>query len=125
MLAARGIEVSFQTIAEWAGKFGGAYARRIRRAAKGAFADKWHLDEMVVSIKGKKHWLWRAVDANGYVLDALVQSRRDRKAALRLMRSCSSSKASRPASWLPTSSVHTGRQETNSCLVSSIDPTRR
>jgi putative transposase len=86
MLAARGIEVSFQTVAEWAGKFGGEYARRIRRMSKGRFADKWHLDEMVVSIKGKKHWLWRAVDAEGYVLDALVQSRRDRKAALRLMR---------------------------------------
>ena len=84
LLAARGIEVSFQTVAEWAGKFGGEYA--IRRMSKGAFADKWHLDEMVVSIKGKKHWLWRAVDAEGYVLDALVQSRRDRKAALRLMR---------------------------------------
>ena len=86
MLAARGIEVSFQTVAEWASKFGGEYARRIRRMSKGAFADKWHLDEMVVSIKGKKHWLWRAVDAEGYVLDALVQSRRNRKAALRLMR---------------------------------------
>lgn len=46
---------------------------------QGALADKWHLDEMVVSIKGRKHWLWRAVDANGHVLDALVQSRRDRK----------------------------------------------
>ena len=47
LLAARGIEVSFQTVAEWAGKFGGEYARRIRRMSKGAFADKWHLDEMV------------------------------------------------------------------------------
>jgi putative transposase len=86
MLAVRGIAVSFQTVGEWAGKFGAAYARQIRRMSKGAFADKWHLDEMVVSIKGRKHWLWRAVDANGHVLDALVQSRRDRKAALRLLR---------------------------------------
>ncbi len=86
MLAARGVKVSFQTVAEWADKFGGEYTRRIRRQSTGAFADKWHLDEMVVSIKGRKHWLWRAVDANGYVLDALVQSRRNRKAALRLMR---------------------------------------
>jgi putative transposase len=52
MLAVRGIGVSFQTVAEWAGKFGGEYARRIRRMSKGVFADKWHLDEMVVSIKG-------------------------------------------------------------------------
>ena len=74
MLAVRGIAVSFQTVGEWAGKFGAAYARQIRRMSKGAFADKWHLDEMVVSIKGRKHWLWRAVDANGHVLDALVQA---------------------------------------------------
>ena len=86
MLAERRIDVSFQTVGEWAGKFGGEYSRRIRRQSTGAFADKWHLDEMVVSIKGRKHWLWRAVDANGYVLDALVQTRRNRKAALRLMR---------------------------------------
>lgn len=50
------------------------------------FSDKWHLDEMVVTIKGKKYWLWRAVDANGYVLDALLQSRRNKAAATRLMR---------------------------------------
>ena len=117
LLAARGIEVSFQTVAEWAGKFGGEYARRIRRMSKGAFADKWHLDEMVVSIKGKKHWLWRAVDAEGYVLDALVQSRRDRKAALRLMRKLSRSKASRRASSSPTSSAHMVRQARSSCRV--------
>lgn len=86
LLAERGIEVSFQTVAEWAAKFGGEYARRIRRRSKGRFADKWHLDEMVVTIKGKKHLLWRAVDGEGYVLDALVQSRRNKKAALRLMR---------------------------------------
>lgn len=79
MLAVRGIGVSFQTVAEWAGKFGGEYARRIRRMSKGAFADKWHLDEMVVSIKGRKHWLWRAVDANGYVLDALVKAEETRR----------------------------------------------
>lgn len=86
LLAERGIEVTFQTVAEWAAKFGVEYARRIGRRSKGCFADKWHLDEMVVTVKGKKHWLWRAVDAEGYVLDALVQSRRNKKAALRLMR---------------------------------------
>ncbi len=48
-----------------------------------------HLDEMVVSIKGHRYWLWRAVDANGYVLDAILQSRRNRKATLRLMRKLS------------------------------------
>lgn len=86
LLAERGIEVSFQTVAEWARKFGLKFALQLRRRSGGNFADKWHLDEMVVSIKGKKYWLWRAVDANGYVLDALLQSRRNKGAALRLMR---------------------------------------
>ena len=48
--------------------------------------DKWHLDEVVISFAGKKHWLWRAVDQDGFVLDVLVQSRRDKKAAKRLFR---------------------------------------
>ncbi|TCA23635.1 IS6 family transposase [Rhizobium leguminosarum bv. viciae] len=86
LLAERGIDVSFQTVAEWVSKFGLNFAHRLRRRSRGSFADKWHLDEMVVSIKGRKYWLWRAVDADGYVLDALLQSRRNKKAALRLMR---------------------------------------
>ncbi|WP_442793002.1 IS6 family transposase [Rhizobium sp. SL86] len=86
LLAERGIQVSFQTVAEWAAKFGRQYARTIRQRSAGKLADKWHLDEMVVGINGKKYWLWRAVDADGYVLDALIQSRRNKKAALRLMR---------------------------------------
>jgi putative transposase len=49
-------------------------------------ATKWHLDEVVITIAGKKHWLWRAVDQEGFVLDVLVQSRRDKKAAKRLLR---------------------------------------
>jgi len=86
LLAERGIDVSFQTVSEWAAKFGLKFAHQIRRRSRGHFADKWQLDEMVVTIKGKKYWLWRAVDANGYVLDALLQSRRNKAAALRLMR---------------------------------------
>ena len=86
LLAERGIEASFQTVAEWAGKFGRDYARSIRLSSTGSFAGKWHLDEMIVAIKGKKHWLWRAIDANGYVLDALIRSHRNKKAALRPMR---------------------------------------
>ncbi|MFD1985463.1 IS6 family transposase [Mesorhizobium newzealandense] len=86
ILAERGIEVSFQTVLEWAARFGRGYARSIQRRSRGSFADKWHLDEMVVAIKGKKFWLWRTVDADGYVLDALIQSRRNKKAALKLMR---------------------------------------
>jgi putative transposase len=86
LLAERGISVTFQTVAEWAAKFGLKFAHQLRRRARGHFADKWQLDEMVVTIKGKRYWLWRAVDANGYVLDAMLQSRRNKAAALRLMR---------------------------------------
>ena len=66
-------------------KFGQEFANRIRRRAPRR-SDKWHLDEVVLSIAGKKHWLWRAVDQEGFVLDVLVQSRRDKKAAKRLFR---------------------------------------
>lgn len=86
MLAARGIIVTHQTIRTWAEKFGRHYANEIRRRSAGHCGDKWHLDECVVAINGKKQWLWRAVDQNGFVLDVLVQSRRNAKAAKRLMR---------------------------------------
>jgi putative transposase len=85
ILAARGIIVSHETVRCWAEKFGRIYANKIRRRAP-QFGDKWHLDEVVISINGKKHWLWRAVDGDGFVLDALVQSRRDWRAAEKLLR---------------------------------------
>lgn len=77
LLAERGINVSFQTVSKWAVKFGLKFAHQLRRCSRGHFADKWQLDEMVVTLKGNKYWLWRAVDANGYVLDALLQSQSD------------------------------------------------
>jgi len=82
MLAMRGIDVSHETIRQWAEKFGRQFAADLRRRPQRG--DKWHLDEVVVSIAGKKHW--RAVDQDGFVLDVLVQRRRDREAAQRLMR---------------------------------------
>src|SRR5260370_7786642 len=84
LLAARDIDLTYETVRRWSVKFGLGIARRIRSTAL-ARGDKWHLDEMVVTINGKKHWLWRAVDQYGAVLDVLVQSRRDRHAARRLM----------------------------------------
>ncbi len=86
MLAARGIIVTHQTMRNWAEKFGRQFARDLRRRSAGRFGDKWHLDECVVAINGKKQWLWRAVDQDGFVLDVLVQSRRNARAAKRLMR---------------------------------------
>src|SRR4051794_35239348 len=85
ILAARGIVVSHETVRQWARKFGQAFANPIRRRLPAA-GDKWHLDEVVVKIAGVKHWLWRAVDQTGMVLDVLVQSRRNAPAAKRLLR---------------------------------------
>jgi putative transposase len=85
MLAARGIEVSHETVRQWAMKFGESFAKQIRRRLP-APGDKWHLDEVAISIAGRKHWLWRAVDQHGVVLEILVQSRRKAKAAKRLLR---------------------------------------
>ena len=85
MLAARGILVSHETVRQWARKFGQDFANQIRRRLPCA-GDKWHLDEVCLMIGGTKHWLWRAVDQHGVVLDVLVQSRRDKRAATRLLR---------------------------------------
>jgi putative transposase len=85
MLLERGILVSYETVHRWALKFGPAYARRLRRKPPSR-RDIWHLDEIVVTISGQKHWLWRAVDQDGYVLDEILESRRDTKAAKRLLK---------------------------------------
>jgi putative transposase len=85
ILAARGVIVSHETVRQWALKFGQGFANQIRRRLPQA-GDKWHLDEVVVKIAGVQHWLWRAVDQDGIVLDILVQSRRDKQAAKRLLR---------------------------------------
>ena len=85
LLAERGIDVSYETVRRWSVKFGLAYAKRLRRSHPPADV-RWHLDEMFVSINGKMMYLWRAVDCEGEVLDVLVQSRRNKKAALKLMR---------------------------------------
>jgi putative transposase len=85
MLLERGILVSYKTVRRWARKFGLDYARRLKRK-RPSRRDIWHLDEVVITIAGQKHWLWRAVDQDGYVLDEIVQSRRDTKAAKRLLK---------------------------------------
>src|ERR671910_661207 len=84
LLAERGIETSYETVRRWVMKFGPAFARNLRRLRPKP-TGTWHLDEMVVSIQGRRMYLWRAVDSEGEVLDLLVQPR-DTAAALRLMR---------------------------------------
>jgi len=85
MLAERGIGISYESVRRWPVKFGLACAYKLRRSRPRADG-RWHLDEMFVSIQGKRMYLWRAADSEGEVLDILVQSRRDKKAALKLMR---------------------------------------
>jgi len=85
LLAERGIAVSYETIRRWCRKFGPTFADGVRRRRPRP-GDKWHLDEMQLKINGRKHWLWRAVDQNGVVLDILVQPRRNQEAAEAFLR---------------------------------------
>ena len=85
LLAQRGITVSYEAIRLWCLKFGPEYARGLKRR-QGRLGDTWHLDEVFVTIRGQRQYLWRAVDQDGDVLDILVQPRRDRRAAKRFFR---------------------------------------
>src|ERR1700751_218668 len=85
LLAERALDISYETVRCWVLKFGPVIARRLRRCRPRP-SDRWHLDEMVVRIAGKRMYLWRAVDHEGEVLEILVQRRRDRSAAVKLMR---------------------------------------
>jgi putative transposase len=85
LLAERGVQVSYEAIRLWCRTFGAAFAVGLRRCRRRA-AGKWHLDKVQLKIRGKKHWLWRAVDSEGLVLDILVQDRRDQHAAERFLR---------------------------------------
>ena len=84
-MAARGITVSSEPIRAWCTRFGPEFALRLRRRAPRP-GDKWHLDEVFVKIGGVRKYLWRAVDQHGNVLDILIQSKRDGKAATRFFR---------------------------------------
>ena len=85
LLAQRGVTVTYETIRHWCQTFGPAYARRLRHR-RGRLGDTWYLDELFVNIRGRRQYLWRAVDQDGDVMDILVQSRRDRHAAARFFR---------------------------------------
>ena len=85
LLAERGITVSYEAIRQWCLTFGPGYARSLKRR-QGRLGDTWHLDELFVSIRGRRHYLWRAVDQDGEVIDIFLQPRRDRCAAERFLR---------------------------------------
>jgi len=85
LLTERGLDVSYETVRRWVLKFGPLFARELRRR-RFRPTSQWHLDEMAVMISGKQFWLWRAVDSEGEVLDLLVQRRRNKATAIKLMR---------------------------------------
>ena len=87
LLAERAAVVSYEALRRWCKKFAASFADRMRRR-RPEVGDKWHMDEVFIRIQGVQHYLWRAVDQNGVVLDILVQARRDANAAKRFFRHC-------------------------------------
>jgi putative transposase len=85
LLAERGIAVSYESIRLWCIKFGTEFAKRLRRRHQG-YGDTFFIDEVFVKIQGKQHYLWRAVDQDGEVIDVFLQARRDGRAATRFFK---------------------------------------
>ncbi len=85
MMAFRGVLLTYETVRNWCDKFGLSYAAQLKRR-RPKLGDKWHLDEVFLKIHGVQHYLWRAVDQHGAVIDILVQSKRDRRAAILFFR---------------------------------------
>src|SRR5947209_15939953 len=79
LLAQRGIIATYETVRQWCLKFGQSYANELRHR-RPRCGDKWHMDEVVLTIRGKKYYLWRSVDQDGKAIDVLVQSRRNKHA---------------------------------------------
>ena len=87
ILFSRGIDVTFESISQWCLKLAPAYSkRRKQKPNRGTPGDIWHLDEVFIKIKGEPHYLWRAVDQDGDVIDILVQKKRNTQAAKRFFR---------------------------------------
>jgi putative transposase len=85
ILAERGVPLSYEAVRRWCQKFGRSFAEKLRKRRPRP-GDRWHLDEVFIRIQGELHYLWRAVDQNGTVLDILVQHRRNAKAAKRFFK---------------------------------------
>ena len=100
LLAERGITVTYETIRQWCQKFGPDYARKLKQR-QGRLGDTWHIDEVFVTIQGQRHYLYRAVDQDGDVIDILLQRRRNQRAAERFFRRLIKGQGSEPR-WLIT-----------------------
>ena len=89
LLHERGVDVSYESVRFWWHRFGSQFARQIKKHRTGGIHSsnwKWHLDEVFVKINGERHYLWRAVDQEGEVLESYVTKNRDKKAALKFMK---------------------------------------
>jgi putative transposase len=84
-MAVRGVPLTYEAVRYWCQKFGQQYANQLRRRCPRP-GDTWHLDEVFLTIQKERHYLWRAVDQDGTVLDILVQRRRDKQAAKKFFR---------------------------------------
>ena len=138
LLAERGVTVSYEAIRRWCQTFGLDYARRLRRR-RGRLGDTWYLDELFVTIQGRRQYLWRAVDQDGDVIDILVQSRRDRRAAARFFRKLLKGQSREPRRLITDklrsyaaahrtvmpSVIHSTRQYENNRAEVSHQPTRQ
>jgi putative transposase len=123
LLAERGIIVSYETIRQWCRKFGPEYARRLRHR-QGRLGDAWHLDELFVNIGGRRHYLWRAIDQDGDVIDILVQRHRSACAAKRFFRKLLKGQGSEPR-WLITDKLRSYRAAHRSVMPSVEHVTAR
>ena len=138
LLAERGITVTYESVRQWCQKFGPDYARKLKKR-QGRLGDTWHIDEVFVSIQGKRHYLWRAVDQDGDTIDILVQPRRNKHAAIRFFRQLLKGQRVEPR-WLITdklrsydaahrtimpSAHHINQAYTNNRAEASHQPTRQ
>ena len=123
LLAERGIVVTHETIRQWCRKFGPDYARKLRRR-QGRLGDTWHLDELFINIQGRRHYLWRAVDQDGDVIDILVQRHRNARAAKRFFRKLLKGQGSEPRR-LVTDKLRSYGAAHRSVMPSVVHDTRR
>jgi putative transposase len=122
ILPERSIAVSCETIRCWANRFGPDYAGRLRRKAPSP--NDVRLDEVIVTISGRRHWLWRALDQGGYVLDEIVQTRRNTNPAKRLLIRPMTKQGCLPKRIVMDRLVPTARHDIKSYPRSSIDRTK-
>ena len=122
LLFERGITVSHEAVRQWCRKFGQDYANRLRRRRPQP-GDKWHLDEVFLTINGERHYLWRAIDQDDNILDILVQSRRNKQAAKKFFASCSRASPMCRASSLRINSRAMVRPCARACPVWNIGST--